>query len=173
LKIVTGLTNSHSSKNYFINICFTVLPFTSWQFIDIFPFNQLAIYVFLVLLLWCWFITNMAAKGLVEHLYRCLLLAKSKSYFQHPFCFYFKAFTLSLKGYQCFQCFDYLCFGFNYFGILGKARGNLLNQAIRSLYKRILVYVICSIYVLMLHWGPSWLYDSWVYNYLYNQCQSN
>ena len=67
--------------------------------LTIFPFNQLAIYVFLVLLLWCWFITNMAAKGLVEQLCRCLLF------------FYFKAFTLRLKGYpgsQYFQCF--LCF---------------------------------------------------------------
>ena len=44
----------------------------------IFPFNQLAIYVFLVLLLWCWFNTNMAAKGLVEQLCRCLLFFISR-----------------------------------------------------------------------------------------------
>jgi hypothetical protein len=61
--------------------------FTFWQFIEIFPFNQLEVYVFLVVLLWCWFITNMAAKGLVERLYRCLRLAKPKCYFQHPFSF--------------------------------------------------------------------------------------
>jgi hypothetical protein len=48
---------------------------------------QLAIYVFLVLLLWCWFIWNMAAKGLVEQLCRSLLLAKPKSDFQHLLIF--------------------------------------------------------------------------------------
>ena len=38
-----------------------------------------------MLLLWWWFITNTAANGLVEQLYRCLLLAELKSYFQHTF----------------------------------------------------------------------------------------
>jgi hypothetical protein len=55
--------------------------------LTIFPFHQHVIYVFLVLLFWRWFITNMAAKGLVEQLCRCLLLSKPKSYFQHPFDF--------------------------------------------------------------------------------------
>ena len=69
------------------------ITFTSWQFIENAPFNQLAIYVFLVLLLWCWFITNMAAKKLVEQLYRCLLLAKPKSYFQ-PLIFFSQGFHI-------------------------------------------------------------------------------
>ena len=49
---------------------------------------------FLVLLLWCWFITNMAAKKLFEQLYRCLLLASPKSYFQPPIFFLFQGFHI-------------------------------------------------------------------------------
>jgi hypothetical protein len=69
---------------YLCIITLSIRSETSWQFI---PSNQLAIYVFLVLLLWCWSITNVAAKGLVEQLYSCLLLSKPKSYFQHQFFF--------------------------------------------------------------------------------------
>jgi hypothetical protein len=103
---------------YLCIITLSIRSETSWQFI---PSNQLAIYVFLVLLLWCWSITNVAAKGLVEQLYSCLLLSKPKSYFQHPF-FLFQGFHIEIERLAWLSVLSVLWFVYPVFLFFAKLK---------------------------------------------------